>query len=61
MKAEKIFDLNMEKEIEHQTIPDPLAKFNSLIHILKGHEEFRLDTNGFIISSNLEAVNITGY
>src|SRR5229473_4585492 len=42
-------------------VTDPLAKYNSLIHILKGHEEFTLDVNGIIVSSNLEAVNITGY
>src|SRR6185503_3159182 len=38
-----------------------LDKYNSLIHILKGHEEFTLDAKGTIISSNLEAVNVTGY
>ena len=36
-------------------------KYQSLINILKGHEEFILDSNGVIISSNLEAVNITGF
>lgn len=34
---------------------------NSYLNILKGVEEYILDTNGMIISSNLEAVNITGY
>ncbi|MGC4020760.1 MAG: ATP-binding protein [Cyclobacteriaceae bacterium] len=38
-----------------------IEKHNSLIHILKGFEEFILDINGVIVSSNLEAVNITGY
>jgi PAS domain S-box-containing protein len=33
----------------------------SVATILKGHEEFRLDIFGKIISSNLEAVNVTGY
>jgi PAS domain S-box-containing protein len=36
-------------------------KHLSLIHILKGQEEFLLNDQGIIISSNLEAVNITGY
>lgn len=36
-------------------------KHLSLIHILKGQEEFLLNDAGIIISSNLEAVNITGY
>ncbi len=38
-----------------------LKKYTSLLHILNGEEEFTLDQNGFIISSNLEAVNVTGY
>ncbi|GHN02189.1 hypothetical protein WSM22_36780 [Cytophagales bacterium WSM2-2] len=38
-----------------------LEKYLSLINTLKGHEEFLLDDEGVIISSNLEAVNITGY
>src|ERR1043166_10312897 len=38
-----------------------LKKYFSLLHILNGEEEFILDQNGFIISSNLEAVNVTGY
>ena len=38
-----------------------LNKYTSLIHILNGEEEFILDPNGFIIGSNLEAVNVTGY
>lgn len=33
----------------------------SLFNILRGFEEFVLNGNGIIISSNLEAVNITGY
>jgi PAS domain S-box-containing protein len=41
--------------------PKVLDKYNSLINILRGREEFVLDANGIIISSNLEAVNITGY
>ena len=38
-----------------------LAKYNSLLHILNGEEEFILDSDGNIIGSNLEAVNVTGY
>lgn len=36
-------------------------KGKAVTTILKGHEEFRLDAFGKIISSNLEAVNVTGY
>jgi PAS domain S-box-containing protein len=36
-------------------------KLKSLVNILRGHEEFILDSTGVIISSNLEAVTITGY
>src|SRR6266436_1541697 len=36
-------------------------KYASLLHILHGEEEFALDQYGFIIGSNLEAVNVTGY
>jgi PAS domain S-box-containing protein len=36
-------------------------KYLSLLSTLKGHEEFTLNIDGVIISSNLEAVNITGY
>lgn len=36
-------------------------KLKSLINILNGHEEFIVDPWGKIISSNLEAVTITGY
>ncbi len=36
-------------------------KYASIISIIKGFEEYTLDKAGFIISSNLEAVTITGY
>jgi PAS domain S-box-containing protein len=49
------------QEVQLENVSDPLSKFNSLIHILKGHEEFTLSPSGFIVSSNLEVVNITGY
>lgn len=45
---------------ENMRAPE-LEKYLALIATLKGHEEFSLDSNGIIISSNLEAVNITGY
>lgn len=51
----------IEEEVKELEGTDALTKYNSLIHILKGHEEFTLNANGIIISSNLEAVNITGY
>ncbi|HTH58073.1 MAG TPA: ATP-binding protein [Cyclobacteriaceae bacterium] len=41
---------------------DPaIKKYASLLHILNGEEEFLLDREGLILSSNLEAVNVTGY
>lgn len=36
-------------------------RLKSLTSILNGHEEFIVDVNGKIVSSNLEAVTITGY
>jgi PAS domain S-box-containing protein len=36
-------------------------RYASLCNILRGYEEFILNLEGIIISSNLEAVNITGY
>jgi hypothetical protein len=36
-------------------------KYQSLISILRGFEEYTLDRQGNIISTNLEAVTITGY
>lgn len=36
-------------------------KFTSIVNILRGSEEFTLNAEGIIISSNLEAVTITGY
>jgi PAS domain S-box-containing protein len=54
-------DPESKDDLEERYEENSLAKYNSLVHILKGHEEFTLDANGIIISSNLEAVNITGY
>jgi PAS domain S-box-containing protein len=36
-------------------------RYQSMLNILRGYEEFVLDTSGTILSSNLEAVTITGY
>lgn len=36
-------------------------KISSLIHILQGVEEFMLSDEGYILGSNLEAANVTGY
>jgi PAS domain S-box-containing protein len=36
-------------------------KSRSLLNTLNGFEEYTLDNKGLIISSNLEAVNVTGY
>ena len=36
-------------------------KLYSILNVLRGHEEFTLNIEGTIISSNLEAVNITRY
>jgi PAS domain S-box-containing protein len=36
-------------------------RYTSLCNILRGYEEFILNPSGIIISSNLEAVNVTGY
>jgi PAS domain S-box-containing protein len=57
VENQRVINLNgskTEAEIE-------LEKQISLIRILKDQEEFLLDREGVIISSNLEAVNVTGY
>jgi PAS domain-containing protein len=36
-------------------------RINSILNIFKGVEEYVLDLSGIIVSSNLEAVTITGY
>src|SRR6187549_3823328 len=38
-----------------------LYKYASLFNILRSFEEYTLNASGTIVSSNLEAVNITGY
>jgi len=57
--------MQQKSALDH-SVNDPeraveLEKYQSLISTLKGQEEFLLDENGIIISTNLEAVNITGY
>lgn len=50
-----------EHQMNRRSKNSELTKYLSVINILKGFEEYTLDANGIIISSNLEAVNITGY
>ncbi|GHM99690.1 hypothetical protein WSM22_11800 [Cytophagales bacterium WSM2-2] len=55
---------NLQRNIQpasHDPDQVEIEKYISLIHILKGQEEFVLNKDGIIIGSNLEAVNITGY
>ena len=55
---------NSTNRLPKRNVPDGESIYNkyaSLIHILNGEEEFMLDRNGFIVGSNLEAVNVTGY
>lgn len=56
--AEIYFPAQVESNPPASTEQD---RFNSLFNILRDHEEFTLSKSGFIISSNLEAVSITGY
>lgn len=46
---------------EEASSSNEFEKFKSLIATLKGQEEYLLDDTGIIISTNLEAVNVTGY
>lgn len=58
-----------EKRAKNPMIHNPLAekpvfvdrKDSALFNILRGFEEFVLNRDGVIISSNLEAVNVTGF
>lgn len=52
----KVNDQNSNLLMTHKS-----DKSSVLLNILKGFEDFTLDINGKILSSNLEAVNITGY
>jgi len=51
----------ISKSLELDESNSDYEKYISLISILKGFEEYTLDKEGLIISSNLEAVTITGY
>jgi PAS domain S-box-containing protein len=57
----KLNSINLKNETDKDISTLELEKYLSLIGTLKGREEFLLDENGIIISSNLESVNITGY
>jgi signal transduction histidine kinase len=65
MNLNSELDLTEAKNRVEEEIHNPASltkeKYNSLFNILRGFEEFTLNAEGFIISSNLEAVNITGY
>lgn len=58
MKTPKSVLFNTAPQIPESTEE---VRLESIINIFKGVEEFVLDTNGIIVSSNLEAVTITGY
>src|SRR5688572_12692359 len=45
----------------HSMSTSGYERYQSIMNILRGYEEFVLDTSGNILSSNLEAVTITGY
>lgn len=53
----------LEESEPHPNGPTPVGHEKGAVvaNILKGYEDFTLDITGKIISSNLEAVNITGY
>lgn len=46
---------------QHSVKTSDQDRFSSFCNTLRGYEEFILNCEGTIISSNLEAVNITGY
>lgn len=48
-------------ENSHPPASTEQDRFNSLFNILRDHEEFTLNTCGIVLSSNLEAVHISGY
>jgi PAS domain S-box-containing protein len=50
-----------QEQLNDSIQPIGLERGDALSNILKGYEDFTLDITGKIISSNLEAVNITGY
>jgi PAS domain S-box-containing protein len=51
-------------ELKDNSIPptsNDQDKLHTILNVLRGHEEFTINLDGRIISSNLEAVNVTGY
>ena len=58
MKTSRSILFNTVRQIPGSTEENRLE---SIINIFKGVEEYVLDNNGVIVSSNLEAVTITGY
>jgi PAS domain S-box-containing protein len=65
-QSDDLFDfLNQDEEqsfLEHQSLSTSTQdRYAALCNILRGYEEYILNTDGIVISSNLEAVNITGY
>ncbi len=60
-RGSAFFGKNSNKSLERDENLSDYEKYISLLSILKGFEEYTLDKDGYIISSNLEAVNITGY
>jgi PAS domain S-box-containing protein len=60
----KIFEMVIDNDpLINPLKTDAIAneKLQSLMNSVNGFEEFTLDEEGVIISSNLEAVTITGY
>jgi PAS domain S-box-containing protein len=56
--SQKEVFINSVRELPHTQNKD---RINSIVNIFKGVEEYVLDNVGNIVSSNLEAVTITGY
>jgi hypothetical protein len=57
------FEETLNQLSEERLLPsiDEDGKSKSIHNILMGNEEYIVDTKGIIVSSNLEAVSITGY
>jgi PAS domain S-box-containing protein len=65
-QSDDLFDfLNQDEEqslLENQSLSTSTQdRYAALCNILRGYEEYILNIEGTVISSNLEAVNITGY
>jgi PAS domain S-box-containing protein len=56
-------NFNLSELTDHSTPPTSNAqdKLHAILNVLRGYEEFTINLDGTIISSNLEAVNVTGY